>query len=69
LNPVKAGLVKTPEAWAHSDYRDWIGLSKGTLYKNELRDKFFKNGLEYKEFVRDLSADVQDKNILKFKLD
>jgi putative transposase len=31
LNPVRANLVKLPEAWEFSSYRDYVGLRNGTL--------------------------------------
>jgi hypothetical protein len=31
LNPVRAGLVKRPEDWGYSSYRDYVGLRSGML--------------------------------------
>ena len=31
LNPVHSGLVVSPEAWAYSSFREYIGFRKGTL--------------------------------------
>lgn len=31
LNPVLAGLVKKPEQWLYSNYREFIGLRQGTF--------------------------------------
>ncbi len=40
LNPVKAGLVKHPEDWEFSSYRDYINLRQGTLPKpDEVRQQ------------------------------
>ena len=36
LNPVVAGLAHTPEDWAFSSYRDYIGLRTGTLPQAEV---------------------------------
>jgi len=36
LNPVAAGLVKQPEYWEFSSYREFIGLRKGTLPKPDI---------------------------------
>ena len=35
-NPVKAGLVLSPEDWAWSSYRDYAGLRNGTMCNKEL---------------------------------
>ncbi len=43
-NPVKAGLVKQPEDWEFSSYRDYCGLRNGKLV-NKSRAKEF--GLHY----------------------
>jgi len=40
LNPVKAGLVKSPEEWGFSSYSNYVGLRQGTLLRMEnLRDQ------------------------------
>lgn len=31
LNPVSAGLVRSPADWSYSSYRDYIGLRQGTF--------------------------------------
>ena len=31
LNPVRAGLVRRPEDWPYSSYREYIGLRMGAL--------------------------------------
>ena len=51
LNPVEAGLVKSPEQWAYSSYRDYIGLRKGTLAKPEIVLSQFTSPDEYRGFV------------------
>ena len=30
-NPVKAGLVKIPDEWSYSSFRDYVGLRNGKL--------------------------------------
>jgi putative transposase len=63
LNPVRAGLVKRPEDWVYSSYRDYVGLRSGTLPQmtlvleqlQELRGLYNFEGAElrqaYREFV------------------
>lgn len=36
LNPVRAGLVKRPEDWAFSSYREYLGLRQGKLPKPDI---------------------------------
>lgn len=31
LNPVRAGLVRQPEAWTYSSYQEYVGLRNGSL--------------------------------------
>jgi putative transposase len=40
-NPVKHGLVATPEMWPYSNYLDWIGRRDDTLVARQfIRDHF-----------------------------
>lgn len=52
-NPVKAGLVASPEQWLFSNYRDWIGLRDGILCDNDFIQTQFGMASEYAEFVQD----------------
>lgn len=36
LNPVLAGLVRHPEDWVYSSYREYIGLRNGTLPRPDI---------------------------------
>ncbi len=63
LNPVKAKLVDTPEAWNWSNYREWIGLRDGILIDREHISCFFQNPSEYKECINSL-INVPDKRLL-----
>lgn len=56
LNPVAAALVKLPEDWEFSSYRDFIGLRKGTLVKPNVLQSYFHSPQEYRKFVES-SAD------------
>jgi hypothetical protein len=51
LNPMIAGLVKRPEAWEFSSYRDYIGLRQGTLAVPGIVLGQFESPHEYQEFV------------------
>jgi REP-associated tyrosine transposase len=53
LNPVQAGLVKNPEDWAYSSFRDYIGLRKGTLPRPEIVLSGFGSEKEYREYVEE----------------
>ncbi len=50
LNPVRAGLVQTPEVWDFSDCRRWIGDEP--FAGMAVRDALFGSGREYLEFLR-----------------
>lgn len=52
LNPVVAGLVKTPEAWEFSSYREYAGLRGGSLARPEIVLNQFAGHVEYCHFVR-----------------
>ncbi len=51
LNPVEAGLVKSPAEWPYSSYRDYIGLRSGTLPKPEIVLAQFASPADYQKFV------------------
>jgi hypothetical protein len=51
LNPVLAGLVATPDEWAFSSYRDFIGLRAGTLPMPGNVLGHFRSRAAYREFV------------------
>jgi putative transposase len=51
LNPVEAGLVKQPEDWEFSSYRDYIGLRQGTLPMPDIILSQFSTPKAYREFV------------------
>jgi putative transposase len=69
LNPVRAGLVKRPEDWVYSSYRDYVNLRGGTLPQmtivleqiQELRGLQNSGGNEakqaYREFVESYLPD------------
>jgi putative transposase len=51
LNPVTAGLVKCPEDWEFSSYRDYIGLRQGTLPRPDVVLSQFPKSGAYQAFV------------------
>ena len=52
-NPVKDGLVASPEDWEYSNYLDWIGLRSGTLVSREFIQEHFGAPAEYTSLVLD----------------
>jgi REP element-mobilizing transposase RayT len=51
LNPVAAGLVRRPEDWEFSSYREYIGLRKGTLVDPSIVLGQFRSTEDYRQFV------------------
>ena len=51
LNPVTAGLVRRPEEWTFSSYRDYVGLRQGTLPMPDAVLAQFASWEAYREFV------------------
>jgi len=70
LNPVKAGLVVSPEFWRHSNYADWIGLRAGTLTDRSFMMDNFGNSENYRAFVIEyLQEKTVEKMIGKYMFD
>ncbi len=69
LNPVHAGLVRNPEDWIYSNYREFIGLRKGKLFDKEFLTDQFGSFLEYKDFVEgEVNIEMEEK-IKKYYLE
>lgn len=51
VNPVSAGMVNRPEEWGHSDYKEWIELSKPSRNLLDECQLIFGGSRNYKEFV------------------
>jgi len=66
LNPVIAGLVRQPEVWEFSSYRDYIGLRQGTLPAPDVVLSQFPTTSAYRAFVE--SYQPADKNIISHLL-
>jgi len=62
LNSVEAGLVKRPEDWEFSSYRDYIGLRQGTLPMPDIILLQFPTPRAYQEFVE--SYKLTDRDII-----
>jgi putative transposase len=51
LNPVLADLVRRPEDWEFSSYREYAGLGEGTLPVPEIVLSQFSSQVAYRQFV------------------
>ena len=51
LNPVKAGLVDTPQEWEFSSYKDYVELRDGSLPQFKTVRDNFGNATMYRSFV------------------
>jgi putative transposase len=69
LNPVVAGLVKTPQDWQFSNYLEWIGVRDGGLFDPQFREMFFSSPHEYKKFVLADIPEALERKISKYYLD
>ena len=67
LNPVTAGLVRQPEDWEFSSYRDYLGLRRGTLPKPDIVLGQFPSGEAYRAFVENYAK--ADESIEHLALD
>jgi len=56
-NPVRAGLVTTPEKWLYSDYQYWINDAEDYDDPSSIKG-YFSNGVEYRTFVLDYLNDI-----------
>jgi len=55
LNPVKAGLVKSPEQWPFSNYCAWIDPSIDNRWDNLILRTYFPRAGDYLRFVNEVS--------------
>ena len=70
LNPVRARLVKQPEDWVYSSYRDYVGLRKGTLPNPEIVLVQFASRQAYAEWVAErIALDEEQKQLAHLMLD
>jgi putative transposase len=69
LNPVSAGLVRLPEDWEFSNYREWIGIRNGTLVDlNFVRD-FYPDLKSYAAFVRSDQPEEMRNNVSDYVIE
>jgi len=70
LNPVKAGLVISPENWIFSNYREWVGIRKGKLVDELFIKSNFSNQSKYRNFVmKDQPAQDIIENLKEYYLE
>jgi len=69
LNPVVAGLVKKPEDWQYSNYREFIGLRQGTLYEANFVREHFGSPEAYRQFVESDISEAIKRKIAKYLFD
>ena len=53
MNPVKDGLVASPNDWPYSNYLEWIGKRDGIMFDRNFLEDQFSNLNEYKKFILD----------------
>ena len=69
-NPVKDGLVSDPADWIYSNYLEWIGLRRGTLFDADFVRHNFTSPDDYRSFVWDgLRGRVELPKAIKAYLD
>jgi len=69
-NPVEAKLVKKPEDWVYSNYREWIGLRDGALVDKVFVQDHFSSAEEYVNFVNDVEDEEKSyEKIAKYLFD
>ncbi len=74
LNPVTARLVKRPEDWEFSDYKDWISDATFRRFpelrlrepSEGLRNIYFTSGSDYRQFVEEYQNEKDEQRIEKY---
>ena len=56
LNPVRHGLISSPEGWPYSNYLEWIGQRSGTLVDKKFVQDHFALPQMYQSFVESYLA-------------
>lgn len=57
-NPVKHGLVASPEDWPYSDYLDWIERRVGSLVDRQFIQGYFPSVSAYADFVHQVPPNL-----------
>ncbi len=65
-NPALAGLVRLPEEWEFSSYRDYLGIRNGSLPQSQVVLSEFDGVDDYQEFVMEYK---EASNIEKYILE
>jgi len=69
-NPLSAGIVPKLADWPYSNYHEWIGQRKGTLFDSEFFHTYFRNYNDYQEFISDYSEEkLKTKKMRKYLFD
>lgn len=68
-NPVKAGLCRAPEDWEFSNYKEWLGLRKGTLFSNEILLNHFSSPADYQATIYEYEKFLGAKTFLALLID
>lgn len=69
-NPLAAGLVGDINQWPYSNWFEFIGKRRGSLYSDDFLKFIKKDKVNYERFVLDyLGDDLVDPEIQKYKLD
>lgn len=51
INPVKAGLVKMPELWPYSSYREYLYQNSQSRINTSIIMDYFEDLIDFKDFV------------------
>lgn len=51
FNPVKDGIVSSPEAWRYSNYLEWIGKREGSLVDRSFVQEHFGGAAKYQQIM------------------
>jgi putative transposase len=69
-NPLDAGLVKSPEAWEFSNYREWIGKRHSGFVDTDFVHARFRVALDYINFVEEyVPPEKVVRSLSKYHLD
>jgi putative transposase len=69
LNPVRAKLVSTPDAWPHADYKRWaMDQTAGSEKVQELRYLLFGTAKGYRSFVEEEIPDEAEAPAVRSRL-
>jgi REP element-mobilizing transposase RayT len=61
-NPVKDGLVSNPSDWEYSNFKDYLGRRKGSLFDPGFLLDYFQDERDYFNFVM---VDLESRNLPK----